>query len=222
MCYYNNIERQTKSLQKTKRKGEFKMAQVTYNQAGYIGQSMSVRAREAYDAGEQPKSYWTKEAIIDEITSISNKFTEEQLNKYSRQTLKELFLQFAGWHHTGKYAKDTDFYKVSSSSVESMTIEQLNQREETNKAERKEKKNIKPQKGYIYWEEWEGKYSHYGRFVEHSDYCLIVNNQAYCWSGQRKNLNGCHILKVEKYDRAPKNTAKIYKSIAKNLPKKYR
>lgn len=40
------------------------MGAVSYGQAGYVGTSMSVRARAAYESGEMPMSKWTRGAII--------------------------------------------------------------------------------------------------------------------------------------------------------------
>lgn len=36
------------------------MSRVAYGQKGYIGASMSANARAAYEAGEMPRSKWTK------------------------------------------------------------------------------------------------------------------------------------------------------------------
>lgn len=40
------------------------MSRVAYGQKGYSGASMSVNARAAYEAGEMPRSKWTKTAIL--------------------------------------------------------------------------------------------------------------------------------------------------------------
>lgn len=40
------------------------MSRVAYGQKGYIGASMSANARAAYEAGEMPRSKWTKAAIL--------------------------------------------------------------------------------------------------------------------------------------------------------------
>lgn len=40
------------------------MSRVAYGQKGYIGASMSANAQAAYEAGEMPRSKWTKAAII--------------------------------------------------------------------------------------------------------------------------------------------------------------
>ncbi len=92
-------------------------AQVRYNQSGYIGQSMSVRAKQAYDSGEMPKSKWTKSAIIEEL---ENMFGEEEaagFKKFSRQALFDGVCSYSSWHHTGKFANVTDFYSINRNNA---------------------------------------------------------------------------------------------------------
>ncbi len=43
------------------------MGLVSYGQGGYVGASMSVRAKTAYESGEMPMSKWTRSAIISAI-----------------------------------------------------------------------------------------------------------------------------------------------------------
>ena len=43
------------------------MGAVSYGQSGYVGTSMSVRAKAAYESGEMPMSKWTRGAIISAI-----------------------------------------------------------------------------------------------------------------------------------------------------------
>lgn len=50
------------------------MGKVSYNSAGYVGSSMSRRAREAYENGEKPKSRWTKEAMLDALKRSMQEF----------------------------------------------------------------------------------------------------------------------------------------------------
>lgn len=97
------------------------MSQVSYNQKGYIGQSMSVRAREAYEDGEMPKSKWTKkfmlEALYDLLASTYPDDEAEQMfvsiQKMSKNDIFDKFFEFSSWHHTGKYAQETLFYQPS-------------------------------------------------------------------------------------------------------------
>lgn len=84
------------------------MGKVIYGQSGYIGSSMSVRASLAYDAGEMPLSKWTKEEMLAALPDA----LASQLAKHTARTLRDNVLECAGWHHTGKYANKTDFYRV--------------------------------------------------------------------------------------------------------------
>ena len=98
------------------------MSKVRYNQNGYVGCSMSVRAIEAYDNGEMPKSKWTKKAILSGIMEILRLYdiSEEKISMFAKLKKDELFNMFvswSSWHHTGKYANKTDFYEVDEESI---------------------------------------------------------------------------------------------------------
>ena len=103
---------------------------VIYNQRGYIGQSMSVRAAEAYDRGEAPLSKWAKSAIIDGIAEAYGEEVARKANSYSSALLKDYFLRCTGWHHMGKYAGRVDFYEVDGSMDESELSEAFRKIEE--------------------------------------------------------------------------------------------
>ena len=75
---------------------------------GYVGSSMSVNARDAYDSDEKPRSKWTKQEIVDEIKRL----TGVDASKLTADELRVRYLKFAGWHHTGKYFNRTDFYSL--------------------------------------------------------------------------------------------------------------
>lgn len=82
--------------------------------SGYVGQSMSVRAQEAYDDGKKPFNKWTKSDIIDEIKDNYDLTKEEVdiLKKYKLNELKGL-LSYSEWHHTGKYYNETEFWELN-------------------------------------------------------------------------------------------------------------
>ena len=87
---------------------------VKFNQKGYIGQSMSVRAQEAYDNGEMPLSKWGKKQILDELYAMG--YSEDKLlllNKLTKKELSDLFLTYSSYHHMGKYANSINFYSVA-------------------------------------------------------------------------------------------------------------
>lgn len=88
---------------------------------GYVGQSMSVRAVEAYESGELPISKVTKGACVAclkrtlEAGKIDDK-TFDKLKKVSLQAFKDVIeLEYeSSYHHTGKYFQVTYFYQIPS------------------------------------------------------------------------------------------------------------
>lgn len=132
------------------------MSKVTYGQRGYIGSSMSVRAHEAYEDGEMPKSKWTKTAILDAI----KRFCEEDdlvydpsIEKIKKADLWGAFIEWKSWHHTSKYANMTDFYGLNEEACEErferMTDCQLAEREAQRKAEREAEERAKQERAKL-------------------------------------------------------------------------
>ena len=96
------------------------MGRVWYGQPGYIGCSMSVNAREAYRSGEKPKSKWTKKAMLEAIEAYCRLFDMPYNGEFSKMKKDELFREFfhwTSWHHTGKYANETDFYGLNEEKL---------------------------------------------------------------------------------------------------------
>lgn len=83
---------------------------VTYNQKGYVGQSMSVRASAAYDNGEMPKSKWTKQAILGALEYMFGEQEASGFRSFSKDKLFDAIMINSSWHHTGKFANATNFY----------------------------------------------------------------------------------------------------------------
>lgn len=103
---------------------------VQFNQNGYIGSSMSVRAIEAYNQGEMPKSKWTKSAMLEAIAYAiqENDFeiTDEQwvnIQKLNKESIFNNFFEWSSWHHTSKYANETDFYSVNEGALDDVVEE---------------------------------------------------------------------------------------------------
>lgn len=95
---------------------------------GYRGQSMSVNAVWAYDRGEKPLSKWTKSAILEEIKNIFDELPEEKAEMIKKMTLTELrenFLNYTAYHHTGKFYNSTNFYQLNADRVENITVEEI-------------------------------------------------------------------------------------------------
>lgn len=96
------------------------MSRVTYGQKGYDGCSMSLRAREAYDGGEMPRSKWTKTAMIAAIREACEDESRAYDPAIEKRTAADLFKTFfwcSSVHHTGKFARETEFYEVDRYAI---------------------------------------------------------------------------------------------------------
>lgn len=73
-----------------------------FENSGYVGYSMSVRAADAYDDGKLPKSK-LKEKY---------KLSETDFNYLLENDMLE-----SEWHHTSKFYNKTNFYKINISGL---------------------------------------------------------------------------------------------------------
>lgn len=95
----------------------YKDEAVGFNQKGYVGQSMSVRAKQAYDDGEIPKSKWSKAAMLDALAEEFGDKASSGFKKISKKKLFDGIMKRTSWHHTGKFANATDFYSFDRNSA---------------------------------------------------------------------------------------------------------
>ena len=123
------------------------MSKVTYNQCGYIGSSMSVRAHEAYEDGEMPKSRWTKKAMLEAIDAWcydEDRVALPEVAKLKKDELFERCFHWTSWHHTSKYANATDFYGIDEGSADAfsrpMNADELAEAEAERRAEQAQRK----------------------------------------------------------------------------------
>lgn len=89
--------------------------------SGYVGWSMSIRAAEAYESGEKPKSKWTKKAMLaaicDACPGQGLVYEPEKVSGMLKADLFDRFFEFSSWHHTSKYCNETDFYAVAPEAL---------------------------------------------------------------------------------------------------------
>lgn len=92
------------------------MSKVTYNQTGYHGSSMSIRARRAYESGEKPISKFRKSDVLLLEEVINDLLPYKIKLKMTVKELKSLleWWGYSSWHHTGKFANITYFYSIES------------------------------------------------------------------------------------------------------------
>lgn len=96
------------------------MGAVSYGQDGYVGTSMSVRARQAYESGEMPMSKWTRGAIISSVKDYCADFDlayNPKIETMCRAKLAETYLEYKSWHHTGRFARETEFFGLNEDAV---------------------------------------------------------------------------------------------------------
>ena len=86
--------------------------------SGYSGWSMSNRAVVAYENGEKPISKFTKE----DLYPLNKFLIDYGCSPINVTAMKKLLLLCgkSSWHHTGKYARNTNFYSVDT-LIENLT-----------------------------------------------------------------------------------------------------
>lgn len=130
---------------------------------GYIGSSMSVNAKNAYDNDEKPRSKWTKQEIVDEIERV----TGLDASKLTTDELRSRFLSYAGYHHTGKYYNRTDFYEIDiPENLTQADIDKIIARREPKTREPKPKQRT--MSAIVRFVEWAGTRNHPKR-IEHRE-----------------------------------------------------
>ena len=85
---------------------------------GYIGHSKSASAEASEQYGSMPMSHWTKDKILDTIEEFDNDEQIVPFFKYMKtlplSRLRGIVLYPDGWHHTGMFYSQTDFYSIKS------------------------------------------------------------------------------------------------------------
>lgn len=146
-----------------KTKIDFEKASYSNYGGGYNGYSMSNRAVAAYEAGERPKSQWSKSAILEELEALE--LDTRELKRLPLAILRDLTLTKSSWHHTSSRYNRTDFYMVGLS--EDLTASEVDELIASHKrlqaekrAEKEAKKLEKPKRVRFAYLEWGGTRRH--------------------------------------------------------------
>lgn len=78
---------------------------------GYIGRSMSVNAKIAYDNDIKPLSRWRKADFVNIIEDAYDAQVKRIKGSYKQ------FLVVSEWHHTGMFFQATNFYRINEEKV---------------------------------------------------------------------------------------------------------
>lgn len=177
----------------------------------YIGNSMSVRAGEAYDRGLKPTSRWSKKDIVEAVTSQIND-TEfiAAIEKFPVEVLREGLLVDVEWHHTGSRYNETWFMKVIEIREEKFSelLNKLTDIHQKIKEERKTLKAVKAQKVidvYMANIEHDESYDMGRRYRKHSGIGVIYGDWCYLYNGHKKKMGGKHLRVISKIKNLPSN-----------------
>lgn len=111
--------------------------------SGYHGFSMSVRAYNAYQSGEMPKSKWTKKAMLEAIdeTCEGYKLDSTKIHSMKKDQIFNQYFISTSWHHTSMFCNATDFYEVNADALmetlPELTDDQIQERTAKKEAARK-------------------------------------------------------------------------------------
>lgn len=78
---------------------------------GYIGRSMSVNAKIAYDNDIKPLSRWRKADFVNIIEDAYDAQVKRIKGSYKN------YLVVSEWHHTGPFFQATNFYRIDEEKV---------------------------------------------------------------------------------------------------------
>lgn len=96
------------------------MGIVGYGQSGYVGASMSVRARDAYESGEMPMSKWTRGVIISAIKGYCDDFDlayDPGIESMTRAQLADAYLEYRAFRRAGRFGREIEFFGLNEDAV---------------------------------------------------------------------------------------------------------
>lgn len=160
---------------------------------GYVGYSMSVRAKNAYNDGLLSKTKITKKNLVEAEIFLPVGFIK---------WLMPNVIKPEEWHHTGKHFNETDFYDLSDvkNQLENLDVDNLRKQYE------QEKEDKKKEKGYyalIEYGEWSGSRKH-PTLQHYQDYAYVKGNWAYINDNRKKSINGNHYKEIKTYKIKPR------------------
>lgn len=160
--------------------------------AGYRSYSLSNNAVAAYDAGEKPKSKWTKRTIL----SLCGE-KADMLAALTVDELRKMLLKYSGWHHTSCRYNCTEFFAFSEEALANITKEDV----AAAIAARHPKANpsVTTITAIIEYTQWEGRYRNYRRPVSYSETVTYASTDKMIQTQNgNKRLSSVKIIKIIK------------------------
>lgn len=168
--------------------------------SGYVGHSMSVRAKNAYNEGLLPKTKIKKSDLEDAGIHLPVSFVKWMMPSIIKPT---------EWHHTSKHFNKTDFYNLEDvkEQLEEIDIEsRLAQYKEEKEQQRLEKEKNQQEKSYyalVEYGEWSGSRKH-PKLTHYQAYAYIKGNWAYINEYTKKKIDGKYFKILKTFKRKPK------------------
>lgn len=168
--------------------------------SGYVGYSMSVRAKQAYDGGLLSKAKIKKSDLEGAGVQLPVSFVKWMMPAIIKPT---------EWHHTSIHFNKTDFYDLNEvkEQLDEIDIElrltQYKCEKQDNHLEKGESHREKGYYAYVEYGEWGGTRKH-PKLITHTDYAFIKGNWAHISDRQKKSVDGNHFKIVKTFNRKPK------------------
>ncbi|WPS85440.1 hypothetical protein SMD22_02070 (plasmid) [Brevibacillus halotolerans] len=160
--------------------------------SGYVGHSMSLRAKQAYNDGLLSFSKIRATHLKENGIEISLKFFKWLVNKN--------YITPTEWHHTGKLYNKTNFFDLEDvkEQVQGLDLQTL-ETEFINVVNC----NAKGYYAKVEFKEWSGS-RRYGKYVSETTFAYIYKGWAYINSTRKKNIDGNNFDIQETYNRKPR------------------
>ena len=156
--------------------------------SGYVGQSMSKRAENAYADGLLSKAKIKKDNLVQVGIDLPVGFIKWLMPSIITPT---------EWHHTGKHFNETDFYDLEDVKEQLEELDVPSLQENYNE----ERESIKQEKGYyalIEYGEWSGSRKH-PKLTHYEDFAYVKGNWAYISDDKKKSIVGNHYEELKTY-----------------------
>lgn len=194
--------------------------------SGYDGYSMSKRAVEAYGNGEKPYSKWKKSDILERLKEYDTSVEYDFLKKLPLTILKEMYIKYSSYHHTGKFCNSTNFYDFE---FQDYSKDEILEMLEFYKKSKEKEENKKTEYYYAYMKFYVWTRNKYGGKSVDTDYeiGIVVGKWLYYNGGKNKlNINANKVIDYKFYSTYKEfvkehkdfvGSSKLFNKILKNL-----
>lgn len=172
--------------------------------SGYIGQSRSVRSKEAIDNYEMPISQLNQD-IIKKFIEDFPEYYELRNEPLAKWKSIASMVGRSSWHHTGKYYSKTNHFDIEEIAfrmmqdpIECETYYQEDRLRENNAKKLKKESDLKY--GHLIYEVWEQKLARSVYKGQATTAGIIDKDWLYDLNAKRHLITGNKVVKVSRYN----------------------